>query len=50
MQGEKLNKALDWFNKAVKMEEEGKLTMMEKALERALLMEKEGLAAGESWN
>ena len=50
MQGEKLTKALDWFNKAVKMEEEGKHTMCEKAMERAILMEKEGLALGESWN
>lgn len=50
MQGEKLTKALDWFNKAVRMENEGKITMMEKAMERAILMEKEGLAAGESWD
>jgi hypothetical protein len=50
MQGEKLTKALDWFSKAVKMEQENKPTMAEKAMDRAIAMEKEGLEAGESYD
>lgn len=49
MMGEKLTKALDWFEKAVKMESEGKFTMMERALDKAIQLEKDGLAAGESY-
>lgn len=50
MQGPILTKALDWFNKAVKFEQEGKENMMNKCLEHSLKFEKEGLAAGESWD
>lgn len=50
MPGEKLNKALEWFERAVKKEEEKNDMMMNKCLEQAIKLEKEGIAAGESWD
>ena len=49
MVGEKLKKAEEWILKAIKMEEEKKFSMMEKALAKAIELEQEGIAAGESW-
>lgn len=49
-QGQKLNKALEWFNKAVQKEQEGNAEMMKKCLDFAIRLEAEGLAAGESWD
>jgi hypothetical protein len=48
--GEKLNKALEWFERAVKKEEEKNPTMADKCMEQAIKFEKEGIAAGESWD
>lgn len=50
MVGEKLTKALEWFERAVKKEEEKNETLMNKCLEKAIQFEKEGIAAGESWD
>ncbi len=50
MEGEKLKKAEEWMAKAVKMEQEQKPSMMEKALAMAIKLEQEGLTAGESWS
>ena len=49
MQGDKLTKAMEWFERAVKKEEEGKHDMMEKCLSMAIKLEKEGIELGESW-
>lgn len=49
MVGEKLKKAAEWMDKAIKMEEEKKTGMMVKALDMAIKLEQEGIAAGESW-
>lgn len=49
IEGPKLPKAADWFNKALKMEEEGKTSMMNKALEMSVKIEAEGVAVGERW-
>lgn len=49
-QGTYLNKAMDWFNRAVKLEAEGKQTMMDKCIEKMIEAEKAGIAAGESWD
>jgi hypothetical protein len=48
MIGENLKKAEEWFNRAVKMEEEGKTTMMDRCVTKMLALEKAGLANGES--
>lgn len=48
-QGTNLKKAMEWFDRAVKLEHEGKLNMMEKCIEKMLECEKAGIAAGESW-
>lgn len=48
--GEKLTKALEWFERAVTKEAEGNKTMMDKCLEKAIQLEREGIAAGESWD
>lgn len=50
MVGEKLTKALEWFERAVTKEGEGNKTMTDKCLEKAIQLEKEGIAAGESWD
>jgi len=50
MVGENLKKALEWFERAVKKEEENNATMMNKCLEKAIEFEKAGIAAGESWD
>jgi len=50
MQGDKLKKAAEWFERALRMEEEGKTSMMEKCLNRAIEFENEGIKAGESWD
>lgn len=49
-QGANLNKAMDWFNRAVKLESEGKITMMDKCIEKMIQCEKDGILAGESWD
>lgn len=49
-QGTNLTKALEWFDRAVKKEAEGNTDMMNKCLTQALKFEKEGLAAGESYD
>lgn len=50
MKGEKLNRALEWFERAVQKEKDGNASMMEKCLDQAIKLEKEGIAAGESWD
>lgn len=50
MQGALLTKAMDWFNRAVSMEDQGKIPMMDKCLDKALEFERQGIAAGESWS
>lgn len=52
MEGEILKKAMDWFNKAVTFDLQGKdkESLMNKCLDKAISLEKEGIAAGESWN
>ena len=50
MQGEKLTSTLKWFNMAVKKEEERNFEMMNKCLTKAIQLEAEGIAAGESWD
>lgn len=49
-QGEKLNKALEWFDRAVGLEEKGNHNMVIKCLDTMVKIEKEGLEAGESWD
>ena len=49
MKGEKLTKAEEWMDRAIRMEEEGKYSMMDKCLNKAVETEKEGLLAGESY-
>jgi hypothetical protein len=49
-QGAKLTKAAEWMEKALKMEAEQKPSMMLKALDMAVKLEKEGIAEGESWD
>lgn len=49
MIGEFLKKANEWFDRAISMEEQGKQSMMEKCLEKAIALEIQGIAAGESW-
>lgn len=50
MKGENLTKAEEWFNRAIKKEEEKNDTMMEKCLDQAIKLEKKGIEAGESWD
>lgn len=50
MVGENLKKATEWFERAVKKEEEKNNSMMDKCLEKAIQFEAAGIAAGESWN
>lgn len=50
MIGDNLKKAQEWFDRAVKKEEEKNVSMMEKCLEKALQFERDGIAAGESWD
>jgi len=50
MIGEKLTNANKWFDMAVKKEQENNTTMMEKCLAKAIQLEAEGIAAGESWD
>ena len=50
MKGEKLTKALEWFDRAVQKEADKNFTLMEKCLDQAIKLEKEGIAAGESWD
>lgn len=50
MIGENLKKAEEWFERAVKKEEENNKTMTDKCLEKAIQYEKDGIAAGESWD
>lgn len=46
----KLKEAQDWFDKAVKMEQEGKSkSLVEKALAKAIELEKEAIANGARW-
>ena len=49
MVGMNLKKADEWMNRAIKMEGEGKGSMMDKCLDKAVKYEADGLAAGESW-
>lgn len=51
MVGENLKKAQGWFDRAVKLEEEGKsANMLQKCMEKMVECEKAGIAAGESWD
>jgi hypothetical protein len=49
MEGENLKKAMEWFDRAVKLEQEGKATMYERCVVKMLEFEKKGIEAGESW-
>ncbi len=47
---EKLKEAAEWLQKALKLEEEKKsTTMIKKAIQKAVELEAQGIAAGESW-
>ena len=48
-QGEKLTKALEWFDRAVGLEENGKSEMVGRCMNKMVALEAEGLAEGESW-
>jgi hypothetical protein len=50
MEGPKLKKAIEWMDKAIKMEAEQKPGMMEKAITMAVKLEAEGIAEGESYS
>jgi hypothetical protein len=50
MEGPILTKAMEWFDRAIKMDQEKKDTMRDKCLDKAIELEKEGLAKGESWS
>lgn len=45
----KLTDALQWFERAVKYEAEKKDSLMIKCLDKAIALEKEGLALGEKY-
>jgi hypothetical protein len=47
--GEKLNKAEEWMDRAITQEEKGNQSMMTRCIDKAIELEKEGLAAGESY-
>jgi len=49
MKGEKLTKAEEWMTRAIDQEEKGKMSMMQRCLDMAVEVEKDGLDAGESW-
>lgn len=49
MEGTLLNKAAEWFTRAVRLESEGKIPMMQKCIDNMVKYEAEGIAAGESW-
>ncbi len=49
MEGPILKKAADWFDRAVRLESEGKIPMMNKCIDNMIKFELEGIAAGESW-
>lgn len=49
--GVHLTKAMEWFNRAVRLEAEGKSpAMIDKCTAKMIEEEKLGLAAGESWD
>lgn len=50
MIGENLKRAQEWFDKAITYDQAGNVALMEKCLNRAIQLEKEGIKAGESWN
>ena len=45
-----LTKAMEWFDRAVRMESEKKQQMSDKCMAKAIDLEKEGLANGETWD
>ena len=49
MIGKNLTKALEWFDRAVVKEEEGKVPLMSRCIDKMVEYEEKGLAAGESW-
>lgn len=48
--GTNLQKALEWFDRAVDQEAKGATTMMEKCIAKMIECEQKGLEAGESWD
>lgn len=50
MEGTYLKKAKEWFDRAVRLESEGKSpTMIDKCMNNAIALEAEGISNGESW-